>query len=564
MRATIVCLKIWTLLCISCLLMGCAGTNATSSSIVSSNEDSIEELGKYLGEYMQKGEYDSLIIKAVPHYESACKNGDRKLQAFTGAYIGQAYALSDNPRMMYKYFGEVAIYADSVHDDYLNMVVANGLGINARKTSLTYNTALAYFHEALQYAEKRGDEINYYIILSNIAQLYYYRQDSTGIKYARQVYEGGISTGSPYVKYLGSADLASMYYLQKDYDDALEYAKEANSIAQSMKSDVRESEILCGMVCASMNKTDDACSYFFTALKDTTNLKPSIYSEGLLQYGKFMSSQGNIAKADSLFRIGLTVAESNKEYHMRYAFYKELAKIREKRYFENKSKLLYDSLFNIDRERSFSNMVLKYETEKAENELSKNQLLLLEKNRKLQIAVLLCCIVAVILISLYILYMRNRQMYRKLVRQYEDYKQRERQLLALNKKNIEKDDAGVKGKSMELFEQMELMMNKNHLYRNKDLSMDKLCELLHSNRTYISKALADNGTSFAAYVNSYRMKEATAILSNPQEDIPLKALSDMLGYNSLSSFYRAFLKETGVPPSKFRQEMHEFFANSQD
>ena len=178
---------------------------------------------------MQKGEYDSLIIKAVPHYESACKNGDRKLQAFTGAYIGQAYALSDNPRMMYKYFGEVAIYADSVHDDYLNMVVANGLGINARKTSLTYNTALAYFHEALQYAEKREDEINYYIILSNIAQLYYYRQDSTGIKYARQVYEGGISTGSPYVKYLGSADLASMYYLQKDYDDALEYAKEANT-----------------------------------------------------------------------------------------------------------------------------------------------------------------------------------------------------------------------------------------------------------------------------------------------------------------------------------------------
>lgn len=48
------CLKIWTLLCISCLLMGCAGTNATSSSIVSSNEDSIEELGKYLGEYAKR------------------------------------------------------------------------------------------------------------------------------------------------------------------------------------------------------------------------------------------------------------------------------------------------------------------------------------------------------------------------------------------------------------------------------------------------------------------------------------------------------------------------------
>ncbi len=563
MRESATCFKIWILLCFLFLLVGCSDRNDARPTVLSSGEE-IEELGKYLGEYMQKGEYDSLIVKAAPYYESACKNGDKKLQAFTGAYIGQAYALSDNPKMMYKYFGEVAVYADSANDDYLNMVVANGLGISARKTSLTYNTALAYFHEALQYAEKRGDEINYYIILSNIARLYYYRQDSAGMKYASQVYEGGIATESQYVKYLGAADLASMYHLQKDYGLALMFAQEAKSIARSMKSDERESEILCGMVCTSMNKVDEANDCFIAALRDTTNLKPSIYSEGLLQYGKFLFSQGRIKKADSLFRIGLSVAEVNKEYHMRYSFYKELAKIGEKRYFENKSKLLYDSLFNIDRERSFSNMVLRYETEKAENELSKNKLMLLEKNRKLQLAVLLCCIVAIISVSVYILYVRKRQMYRKLVRQYEEYKQRERQLVALSRKNDEKDAEGGKSKSMELFEQMEHLMNNNQLYRNKDLSMDMLCELLHTNRTYVSKALADNGTSFAAYVNSYRMKEATAILSNPKDDIPLKVLSDKLGYNSLSSFYRAFLKETGVPPSKFRQEMHEFFANSQD
>ena len=563
MRESVTCFKIWILLCFLYLSVGCSDRNDARPAVLSSGEE-IEGLGRYLSEYMQKGEYDSLITKARPQYELACKNGDKKLQAFMGACMGQAYALSDNPRMMYKYFSEVAAYADSVNDDYLNMVVANGLGINARKTSLTYNTALAYFHEALQYAEKRGDEINYYIILSNIARLYYYRQDSAGMKYASQVYEGGIATGSQYVKYLGAADLASMYYLQKDYGLALTYAQAANGIARSIKSDERESEILCGMVLASMNKVDEANAFFIAALRDTTNLKPSIYSEGLLQYGKFLFSQGRIKKADSLFRIGVSVAEANKEYHMRYSFYKELAKIGGRGYFENKSKLLYDSLFNIDRERSFSNMVLRYETEKAENELSKNQLLLLDKNRKLQLAVLLCCTVAIILVSVYILYVRKRQMYRKLVRQYEEYKQRERQLLALNRSNAEKDVEGGKSKSIKLFEQMEFMMNNNHLYRNKDLSIDMLCELLHTNRTYVSKALADNGTSFAAYVNSYRMKEATAILSNPKDDIPLKVLSDKLGYNSLSSFYRAFLKETGVPPSKFRQEMHEFFANSQD
>ena len=34
-----------------------------------------------------------------------------------------------------------------------------------------------------------------------------------------------------------------------------------------------------------------------------------------------------------------------------------------------------------------------------------------------------------------------------------------------------------------------------------------------------------------------------------QQDLAME-----MGYNSQSSFYRAFVKETGVPPSKYREE----------
>ena len=37
-------------------------------------------------------------------------------------------------------------------------------------------------------------------------------------------------------------------------------------------------------------------------------------------------------------------------------------------------------------------------------------------------------------------------------------------------------------------------------------------------------------------------------------EIQLQDLAMEMGYNSQSSFYRAFVKETGVPPSKYREE----------
>lgn len=61
--------------------------------------------------------------------------------------------------------------------------------------------------------------------------------------------------------------------------------------------------------------------------------------------------------------------------------------------------------------------------------------------------------------------------------------------------------------------------------------------------------------NFRSYINSLRIKEATAILSSKENDTPLKVLSEDLGFNDLSTFYRSFQKIVGMPPSRFRQEI---------
>ena len=93
-------------------------------------------------------------------------------------------------------------------------------------------------------------------------------------------------------------------------------------------------------------------------------------------------------------------------------------------------------------------------------------------------------------------------------------------------------------------------------YLDNGMSLDKIAGLCNSNRSYISKVINRFcGMSFTNYVNDKRIKEAIKLLSDPDNDMPLKALSDHLGYHTLSTFYRVFINETGCPPSKYRDEM---------
>lgn len=63
--------------------------------------------------------------------------------------------------------------------------------------------------------------------------------------------------------------------------------------------------------------------------------------------------------------------------------------------------------------------------------------------------------------------------------------------------------------------------------------------------------------SFWNYINMYRIEDAVSILSDLDQEVSLKILSDRLGFNSTSTFYRAFQKETGCPPLRFREELRQ-------
>ena len=66
----------------------------------------------------------------------------------------------------------------------------------------------------------------------------------------------------------------------------------------------------------------------------------------------------------------------------------------------------------------------------------------------------------------------------------------------------------------ELFARIEYLMQTEGVYRQNDLTIERLAERLDTNRTYISRAINQQaGKAFSSYVNSYRIDEAVRRLS---------------------------------------------------
>lgn len=92
-------------------------------------------------------------------------------------------------------------------------------------------------------------------------------------------------------------------------------------------------------------------------------------------------------------------------------------------------------------------------------------------------------------------------------------------------------------------------------YLSMNLKSDDLAEKLALPTKTLSIILNTHfKKNFCEFVNHYRVKDATLILSSPQlKDKTILDIAMEVGFNSKSSFNRAFKKETGNTPLKYRQ-----------
>ena len=99
-------------------------------------------------------------------------------------------------------------------------------------------------------------------------------------------------------------------------------------------------------------------------------------------------------------------------------------------------------------------------------------------------------------------------------------------------------------------------MQDDRAYLNSHLSLPELAASLGCSVNHLSQAINEgHGVGFFDYVNGFRVRDATALLTEAGPRAPsILDVALSVGFNSTSTFYAAFKRITGKTPAQFRRE----------
>lgn len=102
---------------------------------------------------------------------------------------------------------------------------------------------------------------------------------------------------------------------------------------------------------------------------------------------------------------------------------------------------------------------------------------------------------------------------------------------------------------------LENLIKNEKIHLDPGLSRDEVAKKLGISGGYLSQLLNSKGQkSFSDYINAYRVEEVKKMMHNSEFDhYSLLAIGLEAGFNSKSTFYASFKKETGLTPNQYKK-----------
>lgn len=546
----------------------------------------------YLGDYRRCVETSTRLLQISEQYNE--KDNIYRLYSYIG--LGQANLMQDNYKEAKTDLDSALIIAIRQKNDSALCSVYNGLGLYHTNVDGNYYRAIDYYLVGIEHARKSSYERLYSLLLCNLSGVYYMKNDISGMKYAKECYNRGLELKQSYLIFIGASNTAYFYSLQGQYSEAMNYLKKAEEVMLDKKY-YNQANLynLQANIYLAQQKYEDAIYYFNKALTESIQTQTSSIADAYLGLGKVEIARRNYNSALSFLIKGLDLITAKQNAVHRRDLYFNISLCYE---YQGKTKegldfyKLYNQenerLFNMDKEYALSELQIKYETELKENLLKEKEIELMTKEQHLVLLYIIIVFIVAICLTLFVLYRRRNKRYLQIVRQNLDFVENEKLLkqsfaeapptpdLMENYTNNDRDtEKSKKGetigekyslsaltdeKSEILYIKLHKLMMVQKVYTDNALTQEKLAAILQTNRSYLSQVINKHARmSFSHYINKLRIEEARRILSDPTDGTPIKAISSMVGFNSLSTFYTAFQSIIGMSPSSYRVKMFEIY-----
>lgn len=424
---------------------------------------------------------------------------------------------------------------------------------------------------------------NIYYFISNLeVSLKYYRKVDDYIEQHNLV----DSTRYQSLYYSNLSNLSNIYTLKEQYEESLAFQQKLlltlEKNPQTAKGDIKLNLLNnIGSNYKRLGEYNRAKYYVENALKeglkknDSTGLIP-VYQN----MGEIALKLGENEKAHDFYQTALIYAENSGNlrslalvkssvinYYENIEDYKT-AFLTQKDFLE-----LQDSIYNLDFITQLSEMEVKYETVKKEQEIALQKSVISKQKWIIGIGTVALLIIVCLGVLVFNQFQEKSVAYELLVKRQLEIVKEQKKLLPNSKfitentlqvefteENKEKLESKITSSTPsqdQNFNELLILMQEKKPFLQGDLTLDKLSKLLNTNRTYLSQTIKENcSSSFNDFVNEYRVNEARRMLSEKEfEHLSIEGIAHSVGFNSKSTFNKAFKQFTGITPSYFKNSI---------
>lgn len=425
------------------------------------------------------------------------------------------------------------------HDDQANIANAyNNIGYEYLIWK-KYDEALEFFNLSYTIDKRIQYKMNIISDLNNIGLVYFnLSQYSSAEKYFQKGYKLAKDIQSPYYSALSIGNLCKVYAQVGNHKRALEYSASEVKIIESysLKELMLKAYQRRGSIYAQIKDFDEAIRAYHKsyAMAIAKQQRDDIMNSCKLLSEAFKAK----GVADSALRY-LELYNSLKDSIFSAVQHRQIAE--------------FEVLFGVDRQKKQIRYLSSVNQAKG----------LLVRNQKIWLAVLFVglCSLTIAFVFIITAFRRNKQTSEFLKLQYEQlFVQLEQwevnrdisksDIIKYRNSQLTQDDVDA------IFTRLLIMFGQVKIYLDPDLTMPSLAEKLEVLPQHLSQAINQKmNQNFNDFINYYRVEEVKKRLLDPQfNNLTIEAIGKSVGFNSKTTFIKAFKKFEQCFPSEYRKQ----------